>query len=303
MRRRALLIALALAVCSCARELDSPPVERAEIRRETDAAAEDAFGALFTVYARVLAISERLRLANLELCADHSGGYFGWMVFAGRDFGSQEMRALAASVVQVGEVPVVVALSPEGPATRAGLQIGDEIMSVGSKRTRTHVQVRRAEQGQSSERATVRFRRAGEEREVAVAPARACRYEAMPVYAGLGASPTRDGHVGVSIALVEEATDNELAFTLAHSFALQRLGVDVYSAVVPFPEPQTTNLAVEMCERAGFDLDDVERLLELEATEQPWGLFLPAKGGGERVGELPKRIVALRAALARRAAK
>jgi hypothetical protein len=47
---------------------------------ETQLAASAAFGALFASYDRVLTISERLRVANTATCADHTGGYLGWLV-------------------------------------------------------------------------------------------------------------------------------------------------------------------------------------------------------------------------------
>lgn len=305
------VIAIALLILACAQRLDSPAIETALVTREAQLAAGKAFETLFANYARVLAISERLRLSNVELCGNDVGGYLGWLVFVDRDFGSQEMRALAEKVVNVGQTPVVVALTPNGPAANAGVTIGDEVVSIGGKRARTHLQAARAEQRLTTEHAQIRIRRGDQEREIEVAPLRACRYEAMPYgVEGMEAWPTRDGNVAVTIALVEAASDDELAFSLAHAFALQQLGVRAQDPGEPLPEPATTDMAVEMCARAGFDVGGVARLLELQAVEQPWLVFaIPRRfvglqwveKGPVRVGELPRRIVALRAAIARRA--
>lgn len=312
-RLRTSLVATVALLVACALSLESPEIETAAIGEETRNAASEAFGALFASYDRVLGISGRLRLANLESCSSRSGGYLGWMVFADRDFGTHEIRELASQVVQVGRTPVVVALSSGGPAGRAGVQIGDEIVSIGSKRPLTHVQVRRAEQQLATKRSSVALRRGGRELMVEVDPAIACRYEAMPVgIEGMQAWPTLDGNVAVTISLVEAATDDELAYLIAHAFALQRLEVDVRDLTTPLPEPEATDLAIEMCERAGFDVSSVDRIIELQAIEQPWLIFgIPNRfvalrwrpRGPIRVGELPRRIVALRTALSRREAR
>ncbi len=311
-RTHAALLGCALLLTACARRLESPGLETTAVTEETHDAAGEAFGALFEIYDRVLSISERLRVANTEACGDHVGGYLGWMVFADRDFGSQEIRALAAKAVRVGETPVVVALSPTGPAASAGLRVGDEVVSIGGTSTQSHMRAVRAEWRLGSDRSTVVVRREGQELAVEVVARSACRYRAIPVdLEGMYSGPTKNGDAVVTIALVESATDDELAFSIAHAFALQRLGVDP-SRNEPLPEPAATNLAVAMCERAGFDVSGVERLLTLQAIEQPWQIFRVENRyvafrwvprGPASVGELPRRIVALRAALASRDAK
>lgn len=300
----AILGAFALVSAGCGKTLAPPLATNAEVQARSRADASHAFAALFSVYERALLVAEPLRLQNVSRCGDKVGGYLGWIAFADRDFGSTQMRDLAAEVVRVGKSPVVVALSPAAPAALAGVQIGDQIDSIDGKRVWTTEQVSRAERKLSAGKTPVSITRGGTGLVLEVEPARACAYDVVPVPSpGLDAA-TRGSNIWVTLTLVDLANNDELAFVIAHAMARSLLGVDPERVTELVPEPEATELAVALSEQAGFSVDGVERVLELRAIEEPWtviGTHNPLANpfwrpkGDVMIGESARRIVALRA--------
>ena len=293
MKVRAVLATLCvLLAAGCARRLAHPAVEADEVKAQVEGDAPEAFAALVAAYDRVLRIGERLRKANTEACGEKVGPDLGWIVWAARDFGSPELRDLAKQFLAVEKDPVVVSVAPDGAAARAGVRVGDHVREVGGRSVESAARVWRAERALPQTGAVLLVERNGEELALAVEPTRACQQHVEPsAYESIAAWP-HEGNVYVTLRLVELASDDEIAFSLSHALALDLLDVDVRRGDEPYPEPETTRFAVQLSERAGFSVADVEGLLERQAIEQPWGVVI---GKPSRVGEIPRRIVALRA--------
>ncbi|MGH2959414.1 MAG: hypothetical protein ACRDKE_07395, partial [Solirubrobacterales bacterium] len=140
---------------------------------------------------------------------------------------------------------------------------------------------------------TVVVERDGEDLALAVEPGRTCRQGVIAVDApGIVAIPY-DGNIVVTLRLLEVATDDQVAFSVAHVLAADLLNVDFSRDDISWPEPRTTQRAVELTARAGFSVENVEALLQLQAMEQPWMVMGP-RPMEVRVGEIPRRIIALR---------
>jgi hypothetical protein len=302
--RAVLAAALVPLALGCAKRLAHPAAPAQEVRAEVRDDAPEAFRALTGAYERVLRVSERLRLANVDACRDQVTEYLGWSAMSDRDFGGLEMRKLATDFVNAGKAPVVVALSPDGPAARAGVRIGDHVLEIGRSHVRSGAQVTHAEQSLASTGDSLVVERGGKELELPVSPARACRHEARLSDApGLTAS-FQGSAVWVTFKLVDLADDDQLAFSIAHAMTEQLLGADPdHVGPEQIPEPEATALAVQFCEHAGFSVKTVDALLETQAIEEPWTLIttrhprekvLWEPKAGIWVGEIPRRIVALR---------
>lgn len=304
MTKRTLRLAcLSLLVLGCAQRLAHPDVSEDRVRGQIEDDAPAAFAATVGAYDRVLRIGERLRVENASACGDAIASSLGWSAVADRDFGGLEMRRLATQFLRAGKSPVVVALAPQGAAERAGVQVGDHVLSIDGHSVHTSVQVTHAEQTLAPTGASIAVERAETELELAVTPARACLPDVRPTeLSAIGAWPW-NGSIYVSLRLVELATDDQIAFSIAHALAQQLLGVDPQRANQHVPEPQATALAVLLCERAGFSVADIEPILELEAVEEPWTVITTVNPlanpywrpkGDTWLGEIPRRIVALK---------
>ena len=300
MTRPARVAALLAAACSaCAPHVAPPKVERAALTAQVAGDAPRAFGSFVHDLDRILRIGDRLRQANAETCGEKRAPDLGWITWAARDV-RPELQVLAKQVLDVGKTPVVVAVSPDGAAALAGVRVGDHVSKVGGTSVATAVQVRRAEQSLPEHGATVTVERGGAEVEVVVAPQRLCRQAVEPSGHDSIDAWAYEGNVFVTLRLVALASDDQLAFSLAHALAVSLLNADG-RLVHEIPEPQATSLAVQLTERAGFSVADAAALLELQAIEQPWMVITDGKK--PEIGEIPRRIVALRSLAAERQPK
>ena len=305
---RPLVAALLSAALGCSPHVGHPPVQAEQVDAQIQDDAPAAFASLTAAYDRTLRIAERLRLANVGACADQVAPSLGWIAMSERDFGGLEMRQLAGRFLTAGKVPVVVAVAPEGGASKAGVQIGDHVRSLGGARAGTAIQVTRAEEELADKDAIV-VERDGAELNLPVTPTRVCRTHVQPDdWPSIGVWQ-KGTTVYVSLRLIELATDDQLAFAIAHGMAEQLMGVDPERTDLYVPEPEATALAVQLSERAGFSVADVEPLLRLQAVEEPWTVITTrnplanpywAPKGDTRLGEIPRRIVALRSVHAQR---
>jgi membrane-associated protease RseP (regulator of RpoE activity) len=294
-RKAALALLLALGGASCARQLSHPQIGYREVRAQIADDAPEAFAAYVHAYGRVLSVGERLRAANTEACRDAVGMHLGWIAWTERDFQGYELKRLAQTFFKMGKQPVVVALAADGAAARAGVRVGDHVLEVGDYSVATAVQVVRAEHLLTKPGAAVVVERDGAKLTLPVQPVLSCRQGFRPEERDLMAAWPWDGNIRVTLRLVQVATDDQLAFALAHALALDLLHFDPGPEDRPIPEPRTTRLAVQLSERAGFSTADAEALLQLQAVEQPWSVMTrKSRGGPVKLGEIPRRIVALR---------
>jgi membrane-associated protease RseP (regulator of RpoE activity) len=307
------LTALTVFAVGCAQRLEHPAAPADRVQAEIEGDAPVAFETLVGVYERVLRIGERLRRENTSICGDQLASSMGWTALADRDFGGLEMRKLATQFLRAGKIPVVVALLPEGSAARAGVRVGDHVLSIGGKRVLTAVQVTRAEKSLAASGDSIIIERGGSELELPVTPVSACRDDVQPIDAPDLAASFRGSTIFVTLKLVDLATDDQLAFSIAHAMAQQLLGVDPDGFLFhpQIPEPEATALAVRICERASFSVANAEAILQLEAVEEPWTVITTQNPlanpywrpkGDTQLGEIPRRIVALRMVRAQSAA-
>lgn len=114
MKKTLLLIVLSLAFCSTA---GATPTT-AESLRQT-------YNGLF----RTVSIAQTIFKANLQSC-NKLGKEFGFTPVLINQRTTPEERKLWAEAFNAQEIPSVLAISPNGAANRAGLRIGDKIISV-----------------------------------------------------------------------------------------------------------------------------------------------------------------------------
>jgi membrane-associated protease RseP (regulator of RpoE activity) len=292
---------LALAGAACVRQLSHPEVVPSQVRAQVADDAPEAFASYVHAYERVLNVGERLRVANTQACGENVGVHLGWIAWTERDFEGYELRNLARAFFKMGKQPVVVAVAADGAAARAGVRVGDHVLEVGDYSVATAVQVARAEHLLTKPGAVVVVERDGVKLTLPVQPALACRQGFGTVELDEIAAQPWQGNIRVTLRVVQVATDDQLAFALAHALALDLLHVETGRGDQPLPEPRTTRLAVELSERAGFSTDDAEALLRLQAVEEPWTVMSARKLAGSpvKLGEIPRRIIALRMVRAR----
>jgi hypothetical protein len=127
-RRHALTVCLAAAlVAGCGGGGDGLNVPHAASAEAQGPAAR--YAALQALDARVATVFHRLVTANVDLCGA-PGRSSGWSLHAANQYGAEMRPVVAATGDLKGDLPAVLAVVPGGPAARAGLEVGDVILSV-----------------------------------------------------------------------------------------------------------------------------------------------------------------------------
>ena len=174
---------------------------------DTGAADAAAFGALLAKHQRMSAraarISRALRVANAPLCADTRAD-LGLSVHALADY-PERLRPLALHYLSLGqEGDFVRAVVPGSPADRAGVRVGDRIVSGWPAAADVPLVV---------DSGSRRFA-------VQADPDAACRQPAHVVNAPEPNASTNGREITLSTALLAEVGDDSaLAFIIAHEMA------------------------------------------------------------------------------------
>lgn len=127
--RTAILFLMALAGCSTVEPVVALPSADADaLRAETAFQQEASLDRLRQQDGRVAAVSFRLNVANLDLCADR-GPLTGMMVHHALQYGL-DIRPVAMRHFGLTGRPAVLTVAPNSPAARAGVEVGDSLVAI-----------------------------------------------------------------------------------------------------------------------------------------------------------------------------
>lgn len=195
------------------------------------------FASLQALDGRVATVFHRLVTANVDLCAT-PGRSAGWALHAANQYGA-EMRPIAESTGDLrGDLPAIMALAPGGPAERAGLMVGDVILTVDGEalpvgyvgRPESHEGVARNLAVVNAALASGEAVSLGVSRDGTLASARLVASLACPYTVQLDVSDELNARadgagVFISTSLAAfAASDDDLALILAHELAHNVLG-------------------------------------------------------------------------------
>lgn len=239
--------------------------------------------ALQSMDQRVAMIGHRLARANTDICARTMP--LSGMLVHGLDQYSAAARPVAASTFGIAGEPAVLVVVPGSAAARAGLQVGDGILSIAGKtfplekagKKASYKRVREVEEFLLARLAAgpvpVEFVRGGVRHQATLQPEPGClsRVQLVPS-AKLNASA--DGtYAQLTSGIVEFArTDDELALVIAHEMAHNILGhrlklneqkisrgllksLDGSAGKIRKTEAEADYLALYLLARAGYDID------------------------------------------------
>jgi beta-barrel assembly-enhancing protease len=179
---------------------------------------------------RVAWVSWKLARANADLCPV-TRLRAGWTLQSANQYGGELRQAAEARYGLDGDLPGVLAAPQGSPAAEAGLAPGDLILSIdgqplsrgeGAAESYDGLQANAATLDAAAAQGpvTLRIRRAGVEREVAVRPTSACVYPTQVEVTGKLRSRADGRNIFISDGMVSVAADDDqLAFVLAHELA------------------------------------------------------------------------------------
>ena len=184
---------------------------------------------------RVAGIAYRLSVANVDLC-DETAPQFGMVLQTASEY-SPRLRAAVRRVFHIDDRPAVFALSPGGPAERAGLQAGDVILAVGGQATTSggapasddgrpasYADVARAVSALQSAAwrgpVQISVARGTARLDLQLIAATGCAYDTKLVTSSAVKASADGAHVFVTSGLVQyAASQDDLASVLAHELA------------------------------------------------------------------------------------
>ncbi len=215
----AVLLVAALGLGACGPELRRPRIETASVDRETERQMEMALGLWFGRNERLQKVAWRLVSDGAPLCGEavEAGFGMGWISDTALP---ERFRAVARKRFGIDSKPRVHGIVPGSPAARAGLEDGDEIVSVDGKDVTSAADVARAMEGLTGRRLSLVVLTAGGEHRVELDGVERCRY---PVFLDLSdaINAFADGNrVGITTGMMRFVeSDDELALVVGHELA------------------------------------------------------------------------------------
>lgn len=230
-KRVAVLFLAVLAGCSTVEPVVAlPSADAAALREEAAFQQEASLDRLRQQDGRVAAVSFRLNVANLDLCADKAL-LAGMMLHHALQYG-RDIRPVAMRHFGLTGRPSVLTVATGGPADRAGVRVGDSLVAIDgvdfaddggrlNKDAPTYDETLRAraqlDKALADGVGALTVERAGQRLTVTLVPVAGCAYEAQ-LLPSEDLNASADGRrVFITTAFVRYAvTDDQLAVVLGH---------------------------------------------------------------------------------------
>ena len=202
-----------------------PQITDDAVRAEARKQAAYVFASRWKEYQRVENVAFRIEVANQDLCADRAPR-LGLDLRSAEDF-DKRVRDAAVEGLHIGDGLTVAHAVPDGPAARAGVRIGDVVVSVngeaapvGKDAAATFAKRLKAVLDKApAAPVALALRRGGEGLTLAVTPVMACAYGVTVEDGELNAfADGQTVHINRPILKLAE-TDEELALIIAHELA------------------------------------------------------------------------------------
>ena len=219
------LLIFALFLSSCATPGSAPPTIAdpaivAEQRKQLAHRLDRHLAGLKSVQT----VGHRVLVASHKFCGEDVGPRFGFGAATLKDI-SKDWRGIAENKLGMGEALSIVYVADNSPASRAGLQVGDKIIAIRSKKApqgdgATSAFFDMLADHKGSRALKIMISRQGAAKTFALKPDFGCRY---PIQFGDGSEPdafTDGNKIYISRGLLKVATSQEeLAFVVAHELA------------------------------------------------------------------------------------
>jgi membrane-associated protease RseP (regulator of RpoE activity) len=248
--------------------LDRPDVSPEAVEAERERLAAASLALFRARQQRIQAVAWRLARAGVDLCGSDVGAGLGATLGRARDYG---FSSDAGEAFGVGDPVTVTAIAPDSPAERAGLAIGDELLSVDGGRIRRTEHVFERLRDADADPIAISVSRVGERVELEMPRELACSFGTI-VPAGSALTTwshrnRREMIVPAALAAFAE-DDDELAVVIGHQLGHQVIGrfrdIDV--------EPEADAIGLGIVRAAGYDVRAAPGFWDRWAAEQFWAI-------------------------------
>jgi hypothetical protein len=256
---------LALSV-ACATRLAPPEVELEEMNELAGELAAEGLDMMRGYEAHLRAVSDPLRLHNVDLCKSEVVPYLGVILErAAQGLPRPIDRVMRLRGIDVN--PTVVDVFAGSPAAQAGLRPNDVICSFNGRRVVYYKDLLDRLEGDRRDAPRLEIERAGKRYEIALPYRPACTPPATFSPHGALSTGRYSSGVVVTRGLMDFVrSDDELAILVAHEMAHEIFGDKYTTREV---EVRADRLSLEMARRAGYDIRAAVGIWERLAVERP----------------------------------
>lgn len=222
--RHVVYLSFIILLAACAPTSQTPTIDNALAQAEADKQHEIALKEIRSNFERLQKITDKIVLANTDLCGKKVAPFFGFTVSSIDSF-PKPYQSMAQKLYGVEKQPTVTYISPKSPAvsklkkTDLILKINDQSISAGKSGLHKMNAVF-SDKKLIDQTVTLTIDRAGKTQNISIVPKAACA--AKPVVAqGANINAYADGNnIIVTTGMMEFAkSDNELALVVGHELA------------------------------------------------------------------------------------
>jgi len=278
---------------SLAADVTSADVASSEVTARVEALREAALASILEKGSRILRIGERLRTSGIDLCPEEQRLVWGVITATERELVNLSLVPWKSRRHSDRDVEILW-VEPGSPADRAGLAVGDVVVSLDGKRLKKSTDLYRGVADDDHESAALEVRRGGAHLEVSLPIVPGCF-----AAAGLWISDEVNGyktHHGVYLTsgLLRFATsDDELAVILGHEFGHAILE----TGNKPHYEADADYIGLYLAARAGYQIEAAPGFWRRMAVRNPYSLINSRDPGFRTHPRSPGRTLSLQATI------
>jgi hypothetical protein len=220
------IAALSLLTIACAAPQTKSPIvtsesAKIEAQKQQQLVVEDHV----KNYRRLQNVASKIMTKGTALCTDNKAAYYGFKAWNIDSFG-QKWKDVAKQQYQLDDHMLLINISPDSPAAKAGIKEGDRLLAVNSwsvptgKDSLQTLDKKLAEQGKPLQPVELTILQNNIEKKVAVTPIESCNYEVR-----LENNDVKNAYAdGKNIVIYKGMmdffkTDEEIALVLSHELA------------------------------------------------------------------------------------
>ena len=259
-----------LLALGCASPPDPTAPTKPELEAELGEVGSQLFADVIDEKTRLLEIEYVLNRAAAKACGDLARPQFGILTESLSSLDQTWLKAASAKGGILGDGLTIVHVVPDSPFDRAGLRVGDELLSLNGASPQSHADLH-AQRMQATDRAptVVDYRREGLENSIEIPTQLGCPVTFSLLQSESLVTTAKRAQVLVPRGLLAHARDeNMLAIALAHGFA--HAVWDKPGSSHLEQEQRADRLGTRLAAHAGFDVSKTVEYWEDVARAHPW---------------------------------
>jgi hypothetical protein len=282
-------LSLSASLAACVTTEDVDP----ELAARVEALRREALASTLEKERRIFRIGERLRKSGVDLCPEERRPIWGVITATERELVRLRLAPWKSGRHAARDVEILW-VEPGSPADRAGLAVGDVIVSLDDQRLKKSADLYRRIRGEDRRTLPVSVRRGDTEHIVSMPLVLGCFAAAgLRLSDEVNAYKTPHGVYATAGLLRVATSDDELAVILGHEFGHGILK----TKAKPHYEADADYIGLYLAARAGYDIEAGPDVWRRWAVRNPYGLTHGKNPGFRTHPHTQSRVLSLQATI------